>query len=144
MSEDSPPRFVMFKLAAGSPFIIAEVLEEEKDVVHTLFPLVFSFQDAGDDDGSIFVNTSKFMHFAVGDVIAFNKNQMYAFASPKQSLIDYYVKWRMASPQHLFEKTEQIMLDSAFDPNVMQAESLNDSKPEIDLEITDPASPTIH
>jgi hypothetical protein len=143
MSEETTPKYVMFKLAAGSPFIIAEVLTEDDDHFKARFPLIFSFQDAGFEDGSIFVNASKFMHFVEGDVVAFNKCNLYAVASPKQNLIDYYVNWRESAPAGLFDENEKMMLDSAFDPNFV-GDSLSDFSAEMDLEKVDPASKTIH
>jgi hypothetical protein len=143
MSEETTPKFVIFKLAAGSPFIIAEVLHEEEDHFKARFPLIFSFHDSGMEDDTIFVTASKFMHFAESDVVVFNKCNLYAVATPKQNIIDYYTRWRASAPDSVFDETEKMMLDSAFDP-LTAGDSLDDLSSVLDLETIDPVSKTIH
>jgi hypothetical protein len=110
------PTFLLFKLASGSSFMIAEILEEDLHVLKVRLPLVFSFQDAG--DGEVFVIATKFMHFAQGDIVAIDKRHFVAISSPKQSLIDHYVKWRQARKPQDFEELERTMLRAAHDPSL--------------------------
>jgi hypothetical protein len=122
MEETHEPLYLLFKLAGGSPFIIAEVLSESQIELKVKSPLVFSFQDAG--DGDVYVNASKFMHFAEDDEVVFHKNNIYAVATPKQKLIRYYIEWRKNLPVKAFNQLEDSMLSYAKDPS---AESLDDS-----------------
>lgn len=133
MSE-AAPQYLMFKLASGSPFIIAEVIGESNHELITRFPLIFSFQDVG--DGNVFVSASKFMHFAERDEVVFDKRNIYALATPKQTLLKYYIDWRASAPAGAFEHVEEMMLESACDP------TLDDS--EYDLASMTPVTNTVH
>lgn len=133
MSEKQP-LYLMFKLAGGSPFIVTEVIGETEHELKTKFPLVFTFHDAGDNE--VFVNASKFMPFAESDEVVFDKRNVYALATPKQNLLQFYINWRNDVPKDAYEKVEAMMLESAIDP------TLEDSEPDSGTGVS--ASPTLH
>jgi hypothetical protein len=134
MSEEHSPVYLMFKLASGSPFIIAEVCEETTVALKTKLPLIFSFHDS--EDGEIYVNASKFMQFAEDDVVVFDKRNVHAFATPKQNLLQYYISWRAGATQEAFDQVEAMMLDCAVDPTLATEEPL-------DFEGMTPSSETV-
>lgn len=109
------PLFLLFKLAGGSPFIIAEVFGETINELKTRFPLVFSFSGDGNE---VVVNASRWMPFAERDEVIFDKRNIYGMATPKQSIIQYYLSWRNDAPPGIFEHVEGQMLEAAFDPTL--------------------------
>jgi hypothetical protein len=129
---EQEPRYIMFKLAAGSPFIIAEVLHESAAVLKTRMPLVFTFNV--DDEGFMNVNASRFMPFAEGDEVMFEKTAVYALCRPKQSLVAYYIKWRNEVPEGMFEWVEEQMLSAACDPTLN--EELDDLRALRELDVS--------
>lgn len=90
MTAETKPKYVLLKMADRPAYLIGQLMEESRDEVVLYYPTLVTVYN---DEGGMQVVTSKYLPFAAGDLVAIVKTSIHAIATPKETLIKYYLEF---------------------------------------------------
>lgn len=107
----SDERYVLLKIGDRSSFIVARFVQEDESEVTLHFPVIMSL--SFNDEGELELNPSKWMPFVEDDMVHIQKEAIVAIASPKQNIVEHYVKFIQSNPQLQGSELEQEVLTNS-------------------------------
>lgn len=121
------PKYVLLKMADRPAYLMGQLMEEGRDDVVLYYPTIITVYN--DEDG-MQVITSKYLPFALDDMVSIVKTSIHAIATPKQTLIQHYLNFVKRWRDEGLERILEARMIGARDPVIApQDMSLNDEPP---------------
>lgn len=93
---DTTDRFILLKIGDRSAFLVGKLVEESENDIVLHFPVIMTI--GLDENEDIEINTSKWFPFCASDIVQIPKEAIVAIASPKQNIINHYLKFIAENP----------------------------------------------
>jgi hypothetical protein len=102
--EKVEPKYILLRMTDRPSYLIAELVEEGRDDVVLYYPAVVSVYS---DEEGMQIITSKYLPFAVNDLVSIVKTSIDAIATPKETMIKFYLefvkRWRDGGLEKILE-----------------------------------------